>query len=521
MANRIGFTLVNGSPVDHLSGSTPADWWAWIWAHISPYLPPVWVWWIVGALCAVAIAIVFGRATLRSLRALARLAKAHLSSRSTEDVLTIVAASIATGVSATGMWRFAEDVLNLPFFLRLLLFAFIEVAIVTSAVRARRNMRENFSAGVDGLAVWALTALTAVLSSMDASSFPEAVFRLSAPLVAAWLWERGMAIERHRIRGTGRINWRLTPERIAVRLGLAEASDRTAGEVDAHRRLTRVALAAKRAKALREAGASERKLRAAFAKLDKAMDAAVELAGLAVDPARQKALLDQIDALNSTEALAKRQKIARWANPVDEEARAKADAAMDELARLNARQATQRALDKAALALMASTTSSTTSSTPDRVDEAPNGRVDELPDHLAAVPPRNGTPSAFPSAPPSTPQVAVERVDEVPNFDVRDPSVYNLELMWSSTTLSALPSTPEEVDDLPDDDAGKASKTEVMRAYWDRMIAQKEYPTPSELARHAGASRSLAAELRAQWVEELTGWDKRRAKRALRDKASA
>src|SRR5690606_14726186 len=328
-----------------------------------------------------------------------------------------------------------------------------------------------------------------------------------------WLWERGMAIERHRIRGTGRINWRLTPERIAVRLGLAEASDRTAGEVDAHRRLTRVALAAKRAKALREAGASERKLRAAFAKLDKAMDAAVELAGLAVDPARQKALLDQIDALNSTEALAKRQKIARWANPVDEEARAKADAAMDELARLNARQATQRALDKAALALMASVGSSTTSSTPDKVDEAPNERVDELPDHLAAAPPLNGAPSAFPSAPPSSPQVAVERVDEVPNFDVRDPSVYNLELMWSSTTLSALPSTPEEVDDLPDDEAGKASKTEVMRAYWDRMIAQKEYPTPSELARHAGASRSLAAELRAQGVEELTGWADRKSTR--------
>ncbi|MFD2351484.1 hypothetical protein ACFSTC_22500 [Nonomuraea ferruginea] len=179
----------------------------------------------------------------------------YVANRPIEDVLTIVAASIATGVSAQGMWRFSGDVLGLDGPLRLLLFAFIEVAIITSAVRARRNMRENFSAGIDGIAVWALTCLTAVLSSMDASSFPEAVFRLAAPLVAAWLWERGMAIERHRIRGTGRINWRLTPERLLVRLGLAEVSDRTASEVDAHRRLTRVALAAKRAKALREAGA--------------------------------------------------------------------------------------------------------------------------------------------------------------------------------------------------------------------------------------------------------------------------
>ncbi|MER7368756.1 hypothetical protein ACI2LC_04380 [Nonomuraea wenchangensis] len=236
-------------------------------------------------------------------RALAWLFARYVAPRPIEDVLTIVAASIATGVSAQGMWRFSGDVLGLDGPLRLLLFAFIEVAIITSAVRARRNMRENFSAGIDGIAVWALTCLTAVLSSMDARSLPEAVFRLAAPLVAAWLWERGMAIERHRIRGTGRINWRLTPERLLVRLGLAEVSDRTASEVDAHRRLTRVALAAKKAKALRETGASERKMRAALARLDKAMDQAVEHTGLAVDPARQEALLAQIAALYNTTAL--------------------------------------------------------------------------------------------------------------------------------------------------------------------------------------------------------------------------
>ncbi|MFI6387012.1 hypothetical protein ACIBHY_47880 [Nonomuraea sp. NPDC050547] len=236
-------------------------------------------------------------------RAGAWLFSRYVSPRPIEDVLTVVAACIATGVSAQGMWRFSGDVLGLDGPLRFLLFAFIEVAIITSAVRARRNMRENFSAGIDGIAVWALTCLTAVLSSMDARSLPEAIFRLAAPLVAAWLWERGMAIERHRIRGTGRINWRLTPERLLVRMGLAEVSDRTASEVDAHRRLTRVALAAKRAKALREGGGSERKVRAALAKLDKAMDQAVEHTGLAVDPQRQEALLAQIAALYNTSKL--------------------------------------------------------------------------------------------------------------------------------------------------------------------------------------------------------------------------
>src|SRR5690606_18567180 len=111
------------------------------------------------------------------------------------------------------------------------------------------------SAGIDGTAVWVLTCLTAILSSLEAESPPEFIFRLAAPLVAAWLWERGMAIERQRITGRARINWRFTPERVMVRLGLAEANDRTASEVDAHRRLTRVALAAKHARALREAGA--------------------------------------------------------------------------------------------------------------------------------------------------------------------------------------------------------------------------------------------------------------------------
>ncbi|MEV4089824.1 hypothetical protein AB0J43_57110, partial [Nonomuraea fuscirosea] len=56
-------------------------------------------------------------------------------------------------------------------------------------------------------------------------------------------------------------------------------------------------------KALREGGAPERKMRAALAKLDKAMDQAVEHTGLAVDASRQEALLAQIAALYNTSAL--------------------------------------------------------------------------------------------------------------------------------------------------------------------------------------------------------------------------
>jgi hypothetical protein len=271
------------------------------------------------------VVLVLAYFTLRAAyRAAAQLFRRFAENRPAEDILTIVAASIATGVSAQGMWRFSGDVLGFDGPLRLLLFAFIEVAVITSAVRARRNMRENFSAGIDGMAVWALTSLSAVLSSLDARSLAEAIFRLAAPLVAAWLWERGMAIERHRITGRARIKWRLTPERAMVRLGLAEVSDRTALEVDAHRRLTRVALAAKRARALREAGASDRKMRVALAKLDRVMDQAVEHTGLAVDSDRQEALLSQIGALYNTSALIDLRPPVPWAPEPEEPPRPQA-----------------------------------------------------------------------------------------------------------------------------------------------------------------------------------------------------
>ncbi|WP_431928464.1 hypothetical protein [Nonomuraea jabiensis] len=308
---------------------TVLDWIAW--AEARPVTAAV-----IGLLGLVGL-VVAVRAWRTAKRLIGMAWRTYVAPRPVEDVLTVVAASIATGVSAQGMWRFSGDVLGLDGPLRVLLFAFVEVAIVTSAVRARRNMRENFAAGLDGIAVWALTCLTAVLSSMDAQTLPEAVFRLAAPLVAAWLWERGMAIERHRIRGTGRINWRITPERLMVRIGLAETKDRTAQEVDAHRRLTRVALAAKRAKMLRESGASARKLRAALAKLDKAMDAAVEHTGLAVDQERQETLLSQIAAIYNTAALVDAEPVPPWKSKKETPVPSEAIEAMKAIARAQGR----------------------------------------------------------------------------------------------------------------------------------------------------------------------------------------
>jgi hypothetical protein len=263
----------------------------------------------------VTVAVAVGVAALAAaLRRMGRMGARLLAGRRPEDVLTVAAAGIATGVAAQGMWRFFGDVLGFSGPLRVLLFAFIELAVVTSAVRARDNTRRYGAAGLDGAAVWALTGLSAVLSSLDSRSAPEALFRLAAPVVAAWLWERGMSLERRRTAPRRGVSWRLTPERIAVRLGLADPTDRTADEVAAHRRIARLARAAKRLREL-PAGGSERAQRRARRRLDRAMARAVEHAGLAAQPARQEALLAQLGALYHAAALANLDPPPPWAAP--------------------------------------------------------------------------------------------------------------------------------------------------------------------------------------------------------------
>src|ERR1039457_5985098 len=194
-------------------------------------------------------------------------------------VLALVGAGIATAVAMTGMWKFFGVVLHFDGPLRGLLFAFIELSVITSAVRAKRNMREIQTAGIDGAAMWALTGLSAVLSSLAARSAAEAVFRLSAPLVAAWLWHRGLALEKRRT--TGRvIHWRVTTERVLVRLGLAEPTGRDIGDVAADRRLTQLARAAARLRVRRADGAWSWRQAWARRRLRAAMEHAVEHAAL-------------------------------------------------------------------------------------------------------------------------------------------------------------------------------------------------------------------------------------------------
>ncbi|MFC4006681.1 hypothetical protein ACFOY2_05580 [Nonomuraea purpurea] len=482
------------------------------------YLPPEWVVWTIVGVCSVIVTWFTSRAALDGIRHAALALRRRSGDKSgktadrrpleLEDILTWVMAGIATAVSASGMWKFAGDVLKLEGFWRVLFFAFIEGAIVISALRARRSMRENYTAGLDGIAVWALAALTAILASLDTQQPQEAIFRLAAPLVAAWLWERGMRLERRKLRGLSGINWRVTPERVLVWLGLAEVRDRSAAQVDAHRRLTRVALAAKRAKALRDGGASDRKVRAALAKLDKAMDAAVEHTGLPRDAAMQEALLDQITSLYGGASLLDLPDSPPWRQldhrAITGKTRLSETARLvEETEKLSAAVLAGRDPDSAATIemlasmLMGRRIPTPGSATKDQVSpsvaDLVAGRVS-----LRAVPSpptdtRNDTrtDTSRPVSAKVSPEVSDEEVDAI---------------------IAALRDEESDTGDDTDSDTETATvgATEAMRRHFDAEIAKGRVPSGPELADVGKCGESYGRRKRKDWLDELDGRTRRR-----------
>src|ERR1035437_1025845 len=93
---------------------------------------------VIAAVAVAAALFVLWQAASRAVKSGGRVIKGHAA----EDVLTLVAAGIATAVAMTGMWKFFGVVLHFDGPLRGLLFAFIELSVITSAVWAKCNMRE-------------------------------------------------------------------------------------------------------------------------------------------------------------------------------------------------------------------------------------------------------------------------------------------------------------------------------------------------------------------------------------------
>jgi hypothetical protein len=253
--------------------------------------------WLIpaGALAAAIAAVAAWRAAQRVLR-----------NHHAEDIATVTGAIVATVTSATGMWTFfATYVPTMSAESRSFVFAFLEIFTFAEGLRARRNMRDFRSAGVDGAAMWVGAGISAFLSSLASTTVAEALFRLVPPLAAAWMWERTLVTERRRTREhrPRQINWRISPERVLVRLGLAEPTGRTLGDVAAQRRITQVALAAERAAILDAGGASLRRRDHADRRLRSALRMAVEHAGLATDEQRQQQLISQLAILRGYQEL--------------------------------------------------------------------------------------------------------------------------------------------------------------------------------------------------------------------------
>jgi len=266
---------------------------------------------VVAGCCLVAMLLVMAL-TARVVRAMRR------GRIEGQRVVTLLGAAIATGLSAQGMYVFFRDSVEVPPVLRVVFFAFLEIMVLGSALRAKASMREKYSAGIDGIAMWAFTVLSAILAATHAHGLGETLFRLSVPLAAAWAWEREMKLERRRRTGRAGLNWTLTPERVLIRLGLADPTDRTASEVGAQHRLMRLALAAKKARVARDSG-KRRAYARALRKLDKAMDRATELTGLGTDPNRpqtpEEILIGRLSVLYNTESLLDLQPPPPWAVP--------------------------------------------------------------------------------------------------------------------------------------------------------------------------------------------------------------
>ncbi len=225
----------------------------------------------------------------------------------TTATLTFTAAIFATSVAGVGMWRFFGDVLHLDnLWLRGTLFAFLEVALFVSAIRARRNLLEDLarltaegadtrraSTGVDGAAVWAFAAMSGVFSALDGRTWGERAFRLVAPLVAAWLWERGLAAHRRRARNVRLfrgVDWAGIVERIMVRLRLLRVAERTATEVERARRVARLAALRHRVFRLERRRAWQWRIARATRRFEAAMAKANEEFGFAEDAALRSAL---------------------------------------------------------------------------------------------------------------------------------------------------------------------------------------------------------------------------------------
>lgn len=201
-----------------------------------------------------------------------------LAGRRSEDLLTLLAAAVATVVSASGMWVFFTDKLHVSIWFRPETSSIFEIAAIALALMKRRSMQKETEkariegrqpdpdAGrAEGIGMWVIVTVSGGMAAMAATNIPEAVFRLVPPMLAAYLFERLLLAERHQSAGKAKktIAFAVSFERILVGLRLAEPAGRTAGQAAVSRYMTDWAEAAEGQVAAGKSGGRWRQRRAA------------------------------------------------------------------------------------------------------------------------------------------------------------------------------------------------------------------------------------------------------------------
>jgi hypothetical protein len=173
-------------------------------------------------------------------------------------------AVVPTALAAQGMVMVGHDALGLNLAFALALAAFLELALVSSALLARAAAMAGRPAGADAAAVWIFSAVSGLFSAAhelvgppdpatgqrgwqhDSLRLLAAGVRVAAPLVAAWLWERVLVSARR------------------------QAAARSAAQIRADRRLLAFARSAQTLRRLlKSQTASERQIRRARRRFDR------------------------------------------------------------------------------------------------------------------------------------------------------------------------------------------------------------------------------------------------------------
>ncbi|SCE63742.1 hypothetical protein GA0070216_10130 [Micromonospora matsumotoense] len=405
---------------------------------------------------------------------------AHRATLLMANILTVIAAALATAVSSSGMWKVFTDILGeSP--LRYAFFWFIEIALFASALLARARLLrepEKGSTGVDGAAVWVFALLTASLSALDADSFSEVCLRLAAPLVAAWMWERALAAERSARLGrtATRINWTITLERVFVWLRLAEAQGRDVTEVDRARRRARLGRARLNLHLLQsKKKASAWRLRRAHNKVIRQAMQAAEHTGLADFPGAADereaiqmymATLYGFVTATTPEAVAH---LNAWRSTDTSEPHAVADALYAMTPTIPVAEVVSQSVNGHDLASNSSA--------------GAEGRVERSQEQEIA--PQDGDDDA-----------SADRVNPVGAGRPQRP-------VWQ-------PESPPITEDLLDEDDDTDSESDLsavdaMRRFWDTEVGKGRIPTGAELSRAARVppATGLGRRKRREWESEL------------------